>query len=359
MRSILFNAGPACLPEPVLHQAAQAMIEIPGEGQSIAEISHRSAFFENVLHEFKNLFRNLLHIPDTHDILIVQGGARLQFALIPLNFLPSNKTAAFIDSGYWAHTAMEYAEYGGATECLASSKEQHYRQLPDFDPKKINKEQHAYLYLCSNNTIYGTQYQHFPQVDVPLMIDMSSDILSKPINFTNIDLAFACAQKNIGPAGFSVIIVKKAFLETAQTQLAPALSYKHQAAKQSNDVTNPVVAIYTALLNLRHLNETGGVNAAQQRNTSKAESLYAELDRNSLFTAPVLREHRSAMNVCFFPKKEEHLKPFLQFCASKQIKGINGHIKAGGFRASLYNAVTQAMVNELIAALRDFETQYA
>lgn len=359
MRSILFNAGPACLPETVLQQAAQAMMEIPGEGQSIAEISHRSPFFENVLNEFKSLLRELLNIPDTHEVLLMQGGARLQFALIPLNFLPPNKTAAFIDSGYWAHTAMEYAAFGNRTECIASSKEQHYRQLPNFNPKKINKEQHAYLYLCSNNTIYGTQYQHLPQVDVPLIIDMSSDILSKPVDFSNIDLAFACAQKNIGPAGFSVLIVKKSFLETAYTHLAPALSYKHLAAKQSNDVTNPVIAMYIALLNLRHLHESGGVSAAQQRNTAKAESLYTELDRNSLFTAPVLPEHRSAMNVCFFPKKEEHIERFLQFCTGRQIKGIKGHIQAGGFRASLYNAVTQEMVNELITALSDFETQYA
>lgn len=359
MRSILFNAGPACLPETVLHQAAQAMIEIPGEGQSIAEISHRSRFFENVLNEFKSLLRELLNIPDTHEVLLMQGGARLQFALIPLNFLPPNKTAAFIDSGYWAHAAMEYAAFGNRTECLASSKEQHYRQLPDFKPQKINKEQHAYLYLCSNNTIYGTQYQHFPQVDVPLIIDMSSDILSKPINFTHIDLAFACAQKNIGPAGFSVLIVKKDFLETAHTHLAPALSYKHLAAKQSNDVTNPIIAIYTALLNLRHLHDTGGVAAAQQRNSQKAHSLYTELDRNSLFNAPVNPTDRSQMNVCFFAKQEQHHQAFLTYCQTHNIKGIQGHIQAGGFRASLYNAVTQEMVNELIAALRDFETQNA
>lgn len=359
MRSILFNAGPAALPEAVLHQAAQAMIDIPGEGQSIAEISHRSRFFENVLDEFKQLFRNLLHIPESHDILIVQGGARLQFALIPLNFLPANKTAAFIDSGYWAHTAMEYASFGNQTECIASSKTQYYRQLPDFDPKKINKQLHAYLYLCSNNTIYGTQYHTFPQVDIPLIIDMSSDILSKPINFTHIDLAFACAQKNIGPAGFSVVIVKKSFLETAQTQLAPALSYKHQAAKHSNDVTNPIIAIYTALLNLRHLHDTGGVAAAQERNSQKAHSLYTELDRNSLFNAPVNPTDRSQMNVCFFAKQEQHHQAFLTYCQTQNIKGIQGHIQAGGFRASLYNAVTQEMVNELIAALRDFEKEHA
>ncbi|MGI9190824.1 MAG: 3-phosphoserine/phosphohydroxythreonine transaminase [Chitinophagaceae bacterium] len=359
MRNILFNAGPAALPETVLQQAAQAMLEIPEQGQSIAEISHRSQFFENVLEEFKQVFRRLLNIPDSHDIILMQGGARLQFALIPLNFLPPHKTAAFIDSGYWAKTAWQYAEYGGKTECLASSQEHQYRQLPHFDTQKINTEEHAYLYLCSNNTIYGTQYHTFPKVDIPLIIDMSSDILSKPINFTNIDLAFACAQKNIGPAGFSVLIVKKDFLQNANTQLAPSLSYKHTAAKHSNDITNPVVAIYIALLNLRHLEAEGGVTAAELRNTQKAKTLYAELDRNSLFTAPVLPEHRSAMNVCFFPKKEEHQNAFLEFCSKRHIKGLKGHVQAGGFRASLYNAVTQEMVNELIQALHDFETEFA
>lgn len=354
MRSILFNAGPATLPESVLQQAAEAMIEIPGEGQSIAELSHRSPFFENVLAELKSLLRELLQIPESHEVLLMQGGARLQFALIPLNFLPANKTAAFIDSGYWAHTAMQYSTYGGHTECVASSQEHQYRSLPTFNPAAIQAH-HAYLQLCSNNTIYGTQYDAFPKSAVPLVIDMSSDILSKPVDFNNIGLAFACAQKNIGPAGFSVLIVNKAFLKTANQHLAPALSYSHLAEKNSNDVTNPVVAMYVALLNLRHLKSEGGVAAAEIRNRNKADALYRELDLNSLFEAPINPNIRSQMNVCFFAKQEQHHQAFLTYCQTHNIKGIKGHVKAGGFRASLYNAVTLENVNTLIAALRDFE----
>lgn len=358
MRSTLFNAGPAALPEAVLQQAAEAMREIPELGQSIAEISHRSPFFENVLAELKSLIQSLLHVPDTHDILFMQGGARLQFALIPLNFLPANKTAAFIDSGYWAHTALQYSTYGGHTECVASSQKQQYQNLPSFNPASI-QDHHAYLQLCSNNTIYGTQYQTLPQTHIPLVVDMSSDILSKPINFNPIGVAFACAQKNIGPAGFSVLIVNKALLSTANKNLAPALSYAHLANKHSNDVTNPVVAMYIALLNLRYLQAHGGVAEAEIRNRLKAETLYAELDRNTLFEAPVNKADRSIMNVCFFPKQAQHQQAFLDYCQTHNIKGLKGHLQAGGFRASLYNAVTIEHVQTLVDALQQFEKLHA
>ena len=352
MRKINFNSGPSVLPEEVLQLAAEGILNLNNEGVSVAEISHRSKLFTNILEEFIALIRELLHLTNDHEIIILQGGARLQFAQIPMNFLSSEKTAGFIDTGYWAHTAMEYTAFYGNIHLIASSQDKGYSYIPDTGILPENLE---YVQLTSNNTIYGTQYKVIPEFKIPVVIDMSSDILSIERNFENIDFAFACAQKNIGPAGVSVAIVKRPFLEKANTGIAPVFSYKNLAAKQSNYATPPVVNIYMALLNLRWLKTMGGVNEIQKLNQIKAGILYQEIERNALFECKVNKANRSCINVCFFSKNESIQTAFLDFCAARGIIGIRGHKAAGGLRASIYNAQPPGNVQYLAEMMKEFE----
>lgn len=352
MRKINFNSGPSVLPAEVLQQAAEGILNLNNEGVSVAEISHRSKLFTNILEEFITLIRELLHLTNDHEIIILQGGARLQFAQIPMNFLSSEKAAGFIDTGYWAHKAMEYSSFYGNTHVIASSKDKGYSYIPNTGGLPENME---YVQLTSNNTIYGTQYKVIPVFGIPLVIDMSSDILSMERSFENIDFAFACAQKNIGPAGVSVAIVKKSFLKRANTGIAPVFSYKNLADKKSNYATPPVINIYMAVLNLRWLKAMGGIREIQKINDKKAGMLYQEIERNSLFECKVNKADRSHMNVCFFAKNEDIQTAFLDFCSARDIIGIKGHKASGGLRASIYNAQTVENVQYLTEVMKEFE----
>ena len=355
MNKINFYSGPSALPEIVLQQATEGILNYQNNGVSIATISHRSPVFIDILEELKLLLFSLLKLSDEHEILILQGGARAHFAQIPMNFLTENKTAAFVETGYWSKIAKEYASYYGQVEVIASSEEDNYKRLPNI-PEIYNK---TYIHLTSNNTIYGTQFHTLPKTHCPLIVDMSSDILSIQRDFSKIDLAFACAQKNIGPAGFSVLIFKKDFLKKSNKHLPPIYDYKNLSKNNSNYSTPPVLNIYIALLNMRWLSSIGGVEKIEKINRQKAALLYDEIDRNTLFENNVELNNRSFMNVCFSAKNPEMDKDFIIFCEKNNIVGIEGHKQSGGLRASIYNAVTLEQVKTLIALMQNFEMEYS
>ncbi len=357
MRKIIFNAGPATLPEVVLQQASEGILDLSNEGISVAEISHRSTLFQNILAETLHLLRELLCLNHDHEVLLLQGGGRLQFAQIPMNFLSKETTAGFIDTGYWAHQAMMYAAYYGNTNTIASSQQKQYTCIPKATEFKASNG-YAYIHLTSNNTIYGTQFHQIPTVDSPLIIDMSSDILSRIIDFDKIDFAYACAQKNIGPAGLSIAIVKKDFLARSNTHIPPVFNYQLLAAKKSNYYTPPVLATYISLLNLRWLKAQGGVATMEAINHQKAKALYAEIDRNSLFENNIQAEDRSYMNACFTMQSAEMEQAFIDFCEQHHIIGIKGHKITGGLRVSMYNAQTLDNVEQLIHIMQAYETNY-
>lgn len=355
IRKINFYSGPSAIPKEVLQQATENFFDYEKQGFSIAEISHRSSTVKNILEEFHEKIRSLFMLSNEHEVLIVQGGARLQFAQIPMNFLSKEKTAGFIDTGYWAHKAMEYASYYGQTKIIAGSKNNNYSYIPKelFIPQKLN-----YLQITSNNTIYGTQYKQLPNIDSPLVVDMSSDILSIKRDFSKIDFAFACAQKNIGPSGMSVVIVKKEFLKKSNSNIPPIFNYQNLIQHQSNYSTPPVLSIYIGLLNLRWLHSMGGIQQIEIINNQKSKILYEEIERNSMFQNNIREEDRSNMNVCFFAKDKKIEQSFLNFCHQQNIIGIEGHKESGGLRASLYNAVPMEHVFILIQCMKDFEQAY-
>ncbi len=350
---INFNSGPAALPLPVLQAASAAVINYNDTGLSILGIPHRGKLFAAILEEAKSLVKELCGLGDDYEVLWMHGGGRLQFAMLPMNFLGDGETAGYIDSGYWAADAISYAKYYGNVAVLASSKEDNYTHLPVW-PDAIPKDL-AYLHITTNNTIYGTQCHDIPKADVPLIADMSSDIFSRQMDYTNCDAFYAVAQKNIGAAGVTMVAIKKAMLQRIRRTLPPMLSYAAHAQAGSVLNTPPVFAIYTALLMLRWTKEKT-IATIEKENNEKANALYQEIERNSLFDGIVSNTaDRSKMNVCFTAKQPEHEKAFVNFCEANNVTGIEGHRSVGAFRASLYNAISLADVQQLVALMQEFE----
>jgi len=351
-RVINLNAGPAALPQEVLQQAANAVMDYNGSGVSVLSLPHRGKDFDNILAESKQLVRELCGLNNDYEILWMHGGGRLQFAMIPMNFLGEGDTAGYIDSGAWAADAIKHAEYYGKVQVLCSSKQDNYQHLPEW-PENISPEL-AYLHMTTNNTIYGTQWQDVPPATVPVVADMSSDIFSKKINYTNCSVFYAVAQKNIGPAGTTLVVLRKDMLQRAKRSLPPMMSYAEHVAKNSVLNTPPVFAIYVSMLMLRWI-KAKGIAAIEEENKIKAGLLYDEVARNSLFSSTVKKEHRSLMNVCFNAVDDKTEKLFLDFCEECGIVNIKGHRSTGGFRASIYNAVTVEDVKYVVAAMQEFE----
>ena len=346
-----FGAGPGILPHEVLKQAAQAVVDFNGIGLSILEISHRSAEFEAVLDEAVKLVKEELGVPAGYSVLFLQGGASTQFAMVPYNLLPTGGKAAYVESGVWANKALKEAKFSGEVDVIATAKESNFTYIPkDFTVPTDA----AYLHLTSNNTIYGTQLHEFPASPVPVVCDMSSDIFSRKINVADFGLIYAGAQKNMGPAGTTLVIVKDEILGKVDRKIPAMLNYQVQVEGGSMYNTPPVFAIYVSMLTLRWLKAKGGVEAIQKENEQKAKVLYEEIDRNPLFKGVCVPEDRSHMNVCFLVENPEHEKPFLKFCEDRDIVGIKGHRSAGGFRASIYNALPISSVYVLIDAMREF-----
>ncbi|WP_295664748.1 3-phosphoserine/phosphohydroxythreonine transaminase [uncultured Mucilaginibacter sp.] len=346
-----FGAGPGILPHEVLKQAAAAVVDFNGIGLSILEISHRSPEFEAVLDEAVRLVKELFNVPEGYSVLFLQGGASTQFAMVPYNLLPSDGKAAYVESGVWANKALKEAKYFGGVEVIATAKEDNFKHIPkDFEVPADA----AYLHLTSNNTIYGTQLHSFPKSSIPVVCDMSSDIFSRQINVADFGLIYAGAQKNMGPAGTTLVIVKNDILGNVDRKIPAMLNYQTQIEGGSMYNTPPVFAIYVSMLTLQWLKAKGGVPAIEKENNAKAKALYQEIDRNPLFKGVCVPEDRSAMNVCFVTENPEHEKPFLKLCEQKEIVGIKGHRSAGGFRASIYNALPITSVHVLIDAMQEF-----
>lgn len=351
---INFNAGPAAMPHTVLLQASEAILNYDNTGLSILSIPHRGKLFAEILEESKHLVKELCHVSDDYEVLWMHGGGRLQFSMIPMNFLAQNDTAGYIDSGYWASDAIAYAKYYGNVAILASSKEQEYRQLPAW-PKEIPSGI-AYVHITTNNTIYGTQWKHIPQTEAPIIADMSSDIFSKHIDYGMLDMFYAVAQKNIGAVGATLVVIKKTMLNKIVRVLPPMLDYAAHAKHNSVLNTSPVFSIYTAMLMLRWTKQKS-IATIERENNEKARLLYAEIERNSLFECNIKHVDRSIMNVCFTCIDPKHEKVFVAFCEEKNITGIEGHRSVGAFRVSLYNAITIKDVEQLIAVMQEFESK--
>jgi phosphoserine aminotransferase len=346
-----FGAGPGILPHEVLKQASEAVIDFNGTGLSLLEISHRSKEFEAVLDEAVSLVKELFNVPEGYSVLFLQGGASTQFALAPYNLLPEGGKAAYVETGVWANKALKEAKYFGEVQIVASSIEANFTYIPkDFEiPADA-----AYIHITSNNTIYGTQLQEFFKSPIPVVCDMSSDIFSRVVNVADFGLIYAGAQKNMGPAGVTLVIVKDDLLGKTGRKIPAMFNYQTQIEGGSMYNTPPVFAIYVSMLTLKWLKAKGGVPAIEQENITKARVLYEEIDRNPLFKAVAAVEDRSKMNVCFVMENPELEKPFLKLAEERGIVGIKGHRSVGGFRASIYNALPISSIYVLIDVMQEF-----
>ena len=355
MKKHNFSSGPAILPQTVFEQASKACIDLDGIGLSLLEISHRSPEFIAIQAETEQLIRELLEVSDEYAVLFLSGGASSQFYMTAMNLLGQEETAGYVDTGSWSAKAIKEAKNFGKVDVLASSKEKQYTFIPkEYDiPANLK-----YLHLTSNNTIYGTQIHQWPKTDVPFICDMSSDIFSRPFDISRFGLIYAGAQKNLGPAGVTLVIVKREILGELDRSIPTMLNYQAHIDKNSAFNTPPVFPIYVSMLTLRWLKAEGGVKVMQQKNAAKARLLYEEVDRNSCFRGTVAVEDRSTMNATFVTIKPDHEKTFLDVCKGANISGIKGHRSVGGFRASMYNAMEMESVQLLVDVMKEFEQKF-
>ena len=347
-----FNAGPSVLPQSVFKQAANAVLNFNNSGLSILEFGHRTPDFIDVMEEARKLVKELMNLDDNHEVLFLHGGASTQFMQVPMNLLDEKETAAYTDTGVWGAKAIKEASLFGKVDVVCSSKDQNYSYIPkDFAVPNDAK----YLHITTNNTIYGTQWQHIPFTSNSMVADMSSDILSRQLPFNKFDLIYAGAQKNLGAAGVNIVVVNKNILGKVKRRIPTTMDYRNHIAEQSILNTPPVFAVYVCLLTLRWLKAEGGVQEMERRNNLKAEMLYSAIDQSKIFKGTAAKDDRSKMNVCFVMDNEEQEKQFLTYTQSLGIVGIKGHRSVGGFRASLYNALESSSVEVLVNAMKHFE----
>jgi len=352
MKKHNFYAGPSILPQPVLEKAAQAVLDFNGSGLSILSISHRSPDFDAVMAGVDTLFRELLDIPENYRILLLGGGASTQFFEVAANFL--GRKAGYVNTGVWSKKAIKEARRYGEVEVLASSEDRNFCYIPKgfAIPEDLD-----YLHITTNNTIYGTEYHEDLSSPVPLVADMSSDILSRKIDVKKYAMIYGGAQKNLAPAGVTFVIIRDDMLDRIVRDLPTMVSYKTHADNNSMFNTPPVFPIYVMMETLKWAKEIGGVGELRRRNVEKASLLYGEIDRNPLFVGTADREDRSLMNICFVMNKgyEELAPEFLAFAKERGMVGIKGHRLVGGFRASCYNALPKESVEALVACMQEFE----
>lgn len=356
MKKYNFNAGPSVLPDVVLEAAAKAIIDFNGTGLSLLSISHRTPEFETVLAEAQSLMRELLGIPDNYKIYFVGGGASTQFFHIPANFL--GRKAGYINTGVWTKKAIKEAKLYGDVEIIASSEDKNFSYIPKgFDiPADLD-----YLYICANNTIYGTEYKNDIDSSVPLIADMSSNILSRPIDVSKYAMIYGGAQKNLAPAGVTFVIIRDDMLERVERKLPSMMNVNTHVENGSMFNTPPVFPIYVLSQTLKWMKAEGGLQVIHERNERKAAMLYAEIDRNSLFSGTAAKEDRSSMNICFVMSEgnEALADEFFAFAKERGMVGIKGHRLVGGFRASCYNACPVEAVEALVACMQEFEKLHA
>ena len=346
-----FSAGPCILPQEVFQKSAEAILDFNGIGLSILEISHRSKDFVPVMDEARAIVKRLMKLGDDYEVIYLGGGASLQFLMTPFNLMKADKgKAAYLDTGTWAAGAIKEAKKLGTVNVVGSSKAENY----SFIPKNYSVgSEYDYFHCTSNNTIYGTQMKEFPKVDTLKVCDMSSDIFSRVIDFSQFDLIYAGAQKNMGPAGVTMVVVKKSILGNTGRDIPSYLDYSLHIAKESMFNTPPVFPVYATLLTLQHLENNGGIEAAEIRNEAKAKLLYDEIDRNPLFETFCQKEDRSIMNGCFKLLDESKKEEFDAAWKAAGINGLNGHRSLGGYRASMYNALTIESVQVLVDVMKN------
>ena len=353
MRKHIFNAGPSILPDVVRENTAKAVLELGNSGMSIMEVSHRGKDFEAILGETIELLKEVMKIPEGYSVLFLGGGASLQFAMVPFNFL--NTKAAYLNTGTWASGAIKEAKLFGQVDVVASSEDKNFTYIPKNYTIPKDAE---YFHITTNNTIFGTEILKDIDCPVPLFADMSSDILSRPVDVSKYDLIYAGAQKNMGPAGVTVVIIKNEILErVTRTTIPTMLKYKVQVDNNSMKNTPPCTAIFTVREVLKWVKSLGGLQEMDRRAQAKADLLYSAIDSSKVFVGTVAKEDRSRMNICFVMKEayKDKEADFLTFSQSKGITGIKGHRSVGGFRASCYNALDISSVQVLVDAMKEFE----
>ena len=345
-----FNAGPSILPQPAIDATIEALRDFNGTGLSIAEISHRSAGWDAVMDECRGLWKELLGIPDGYSVLLLHGGASQQFLTVPCNMLETG--AAYLDTGVWAKKAIEAARFFGRVEVIASGKGSNYSVVPDYEvPANVD-----YFHFTSNNTIFGTEIRIDPTVPVNMVADMSSEILSRPVDVSKYALIYGGAQKNAGTAGLAFVIVRDDVLGKVSRNIPTFYDFRTHIKDKSMYNTPPVIPIFMMTETLKWLKSIGGLSEIERRNKAKAELLYTEIDSNPAFTGTAAKKDRSLMNVCFVldDKYAGREADFLELCKTHGIVGLKGHRSVGGFRASLYNALPIESVRVLVDCMKEF-----
>ncbi|MBM0654011.1 3-phosphoserine/phosphohydroxythreonine transaminase [Capnocytophaga genosp. AHN8471] len=350
MKKHNFSAGPSILAPEVFQKASQALLDFEGTGLSVVEISHRSPEFVRVIERARALVLEIAGLDDSYTTLFLQGGASMQFLMVPYNLLETK--AAYIDTGTWANKAQKEAALFGNAEVIASSKADGYKYIP----KNVTVPTDAnYLHITTNNTIYGTEFHSLPQTDIPLVADMSSDIFSRPLDYKQFSLIYAGSQKNLGASGSTLVIVKKDILGKVSRKLPSMMDYQLHIKNDSMYNTPSTFAVYVNLLVLEWIQAQGGLQALGKRNQAKADLLYGEIDRNPLVVGYANKEDRSLMNVVFNLTDESTKERFDALCKEANISGIKGHRSVGGYRASIYNALPLESVQVLVDVLKEFE----
>ncbi|MEN8125914.1 MAG: 3-phosphoserine/phosphohydroxythreonine transaminase [Bacteroidota bacterium] len=350
MKKHNFSAGPCILPQEVLEKASKAVTNFNNIDLSLIEISHRSADFVAVMDKAQNLVLELLDLKNKgYSALFLQGGASLEFLMVPYNLMKENGKAAYLDTGTWSSKAIKEAKLFGEIEVIASSKDKNYNYIPkDYKiPNNID-----YLHVTSNNTIYGTQMKVLPKTDALLVCDMSSDIFSRKLDFSQFDLIYAGAQKNMGPAGTTLVVIKDEILGKTGRKIPSMLDYQIHISKESMFNTPPVFSVYVSMLTLQWLKDLGGIKAIEKINNDKAKILYDEIDRNPLFEGAAKKEDRSMMNVTFLLNDDSKKEKFDQMCKDAGINGVKGHRSVGGYRASIYNAMPKESIQVLVDLMK-------
>lgn len=347
-----FNAGPSILPQEVFEQASQAILNFNNSGLSLLEIGHRTPLFEEVMDEARALVKELMQLDNDHEVLFLHGGATTQFMQVPMNLLNENDIASYTETGTWAGKAIKEAKLFGHVEIAGSTKENNYTSIP----KNLSVTPTAsYLHITTNETIAGTQWHHLPyDCGVPLVADMSSDILSRVLDFNKFDLIYAGAQKNMGAAGVNLVVINKNITGKVSRTIPTILDYRNHIKEGSMLNTPPVFAVYVAMLTLRWLKEQGGITAIEKLNNAKANLFYTTLDSLPIFKGPIAKEDRSKMNAVFIMNDAALEKEFLDLCKKENMIGIKGHRSVGGFRVSMYNALKIESVKVLTDLMKEF-----
>lgn len=350
-----FSAGPAVLPLPVLEHIRDEMLSLPGVGMSILEISHRSKVFDEIILTAEARMRKLLAIPDNYHVLFLQGGASLQFSMVPMNFLPADGCADYIVTGVWSEKAVKEAQRCGTIKIAATTKSENYSRIPSQSELTLDPNA-TYAHFTSNNTIFGTQWTVEPEVgDVPLFCDASSDILCRPLDMSKYAMIYAGAQKNIGPSGVTVVILRDDLLAKIPSGLHTMLDYRTHTKEKSLYNTPPTFGIYVIGLVLKHLEDLGGLAAMERLNRGKAAILYDAIDASTFYRGTAEKNSRSIMNLCFRLPSEELEKELIKEATAAGFDGLKGHRSVGGLRASIYNAFPKEGVQALVDFMREFE----